>query len=81
MRVEGFEEGGVRGVGCQAGGGGEPLVYFCELGFGVGYLCEGGHFAGELGGVPDGEGEGASGEQLVGSFGSSGWFNGGVFWC
>ena len=57
------------------------MVYFCLLGLGVGYLSEGRHFSGELGGVPDGEGEDACGEQRVGWMRCCGWFNCGVFWC
>jgi len=47
VRVKCFEEGGFGGVGLQAGGGGEPLVYFCLLSVGVGYVGEGCHFSGE----------------------------------
>ena len=56
------------GFGGEPRGGREPLVYFCELGFGVGYVGEGRHFccSGERGGEPDGAGEEPCGEQRGG---------------
>lgn len=77
MRVKCLKEGCFGGVRLQARGGCEPLVYFRLLGFGVGYVGEGGHFPCDLGGVPDGKGEGACDEQRVGWLRGLGWFNAG----